>query len=440
MSGTLAGQIHRELHARIAKPVAAPCRVRHSAYLLPDEDEASIAQVREGFRQVLQRLEVVQRDIDWGERSGRVEVGLPDGATLRIVWELHTQFYSYTTFHFPPHSAGNLANSPEQVPPFAFPHMPSLGTKIVDLDIVVLPGIELTPELQEFIGETPIYGGLVLNGESRVWTNFKIDGYGQARYLIRGGDLAPGRLGQLIRRLVEIENYYHLILMPLEEYRERVVSLREMEQRVVTRGSDIYADLAQRDVDTAREHRYLVYLTRDLAELMQLTEHMRHKLSAATSYYAIFEDRIHWLRERTGEGFQSIEEFLTARIAPAILNYNNFIKRADGLTSQITLLGNMMRTRVSLTMEGQSLETMQAMKKRVELQLLLQRTVEGLSLIVLTYYMTGLAGYVFRAVANFIPLPGGTVLWSASTIPIWLLMAFWITRRVHKLIEREAGK
>jgi len=430
-------QSDRELHARIAEPVRAPCRIRHSAYLLPDEEEDTRAQVREGFEEVLHRLEIVQRAITWGERSGRVEVALPGGATLRIVWELHTQFYSYTTFHFPPDGEAAPPDDPARVPAFAFPHMPVLGTKLVDLDLVVLPGRELTDAMRAFIGPEPIYGGIVLAGEGRVWTTFRVNAQGQARYVVGAGELPPGRLGRLVRRVVEIENYCHMILLPLEEYREQVEALRRLEQRITQRSSDIAAELGRREPDPGAEHRWLVYLTRDLAELMQLSERMRHKLSAASSYYAIFEERLRWLREQTGDGFQSMEEFLTARIAPVHRNYRNFMERAEALTSQITVLGNMLRTRVNLSMEAQNLETMRSMKTRVELQLKLQRAVEGLSVVVITYYLTGLSNWGFKALEEFLPLPGGPILWSAGSVPVWFLLSFWVFHRVQAMLKRE---
>ena len=167
---------------------------------------------------------------------------------------------------------------------------------------------------------------------------------------------------------------------------------------------------------------------------------MRYRLSAANSYYAIFEDRLDWLREQPGGGYETLREFLTARVAPAMWNYRNFIERADALTAQLTSLGNMMRTRVNLNMEQQSLQTMQAVNRRVNLQLMLQKTVEGLSLIVFSYYLTGLANYVFKALQPVLPIPGNPTIWSAMTIPIWLGVGFWMTRRVKKLVSSSMGE
>ncbi len=427
-------QIHREMHARVSVPVTAPCRIRHSAYLLPGDGRAGDGAVRQRFEEIAGRLGIARDAIRWGERSGEVTRVLPRGKSLRVVWELHSEFYSFTTYH----SAGQAASADEAVEPFTFPALPALGEKLVDLDLLVVPGLELGDVLPSFLHPGTIYGGRVLQGGARVWSTFQVDENGQGRTVIGAGELPPGRLGRLVRRLVEIENYYHLILLPLQEYRTQEAALHAMERGIALRSEDIAAELASREADPQSEHRWLVYLTRDLAELIGLTERMRYRLSAADSYYAIFEERLHWLREETGAGYQSIEEFLRARIGPAIRSYRNFIERADSLAGQLTSLGNMMRTRVNLNMEVQSLQTLKVLNRRVELQLLLQRTVEGLSIIVLAYYFTGLAGHVVHALASLWPLPLPEPVLTALTIPVWLALGWGVTLRIKRLVKRFA--
>ncbi|HKI97315.1 MAG TPA: DUF3422 domain-containing protein [bacterium] len=427
-------KIHREMHARVSVPVAAPCRIRHSAYLLPGEGRESQADVRGRFEEVAARLGIGREAIRWGERSGEVTRTLPGGRSLRIVWELHTEFYSFTTYHAgPPAVAGD-----EAVEPFTFPALPPLGAKLVDMDVLVVPGLELGEVAPSFLHPGTIYGGSVLQGAARVWTTFQVDENGQGRVVVGAGELPPGRLGRLIRRLVEIENYYHLILLPQEEYRGQERDLHEMERRIALRSEDIAAELSSREPRPGHEHRWLVYLTRDLAELIRLTERMRYRLSAADSYYAIFEERLHWLREETGEGYQSIEEFLRARVGPAVRSYRNFIARSDALGGQLTSLGNMMRTRVNLSMEEQSLETLKVLNRRVELQLMLQRTVEGLSIVVLAYYFTGLAGHIVHAVGSLWHLPLPEPVLTALTIPVWLLVGWGVTHRIKRLVKHFA--
>ncbi len=429
-------RVHREMHARVSEPVAAPARIRHSAYLLPEGEARPIDRVRQRFEEIVRLLQISPDHIQWGERTGRVVKPLASGSSLCIQWEIHTEFYSYTTIH-----QGSAAPPPEGGLPEAvtFPALPPLGTKLVDVDILAVPGLELSPLLRTYLLGTPIFGGPVLGGSARVWTTFQVDENGQGRYVVGAGSLSPGRLGRVIRRLVEIENYYHLILLPLDSYRREVLRLRGIEQRLAEQSAEIAATLAEGNVAPDWEQQRLVVLTRDFAELVHLTEHMRYELSATNSYYAIFQERLRWLREVTGEGFQTLEEFLAARVGPAIRSYRNFIERADVLTIQSTALGNMVRTRVSLSMEEQSLATMQAMNRRVELQLILQRTVEGLSFIVLSYYLTGLASYVFKALEAVVSLPIKAEVLTVATIPVWMIGVWFFTRRIKKVVHSVLG-
>ena len=90
-------------------------------------------------------------------------------------------------------------------------------------------------------------------------------------------------------------------------------------------------------------------------------------------------------------------------------------------------------------MEEQSLATMQAMNRRVELQLILQRTVEGLSFIVLSYYLTGLAGYVFKALELLVPLPLKPEVLTFATIPVWMIGVWLFTRRIKRVVHSVLG-
>ena len=152
------------------------------------------------------------------------------------------------------------------------PAFPTLGSKLADLDLLVVPGKKLGREQRTGLPGGLIYGGEVVNGEAAAWSTFQVDQWGQGRYVVAAGSLKPGRLGRLIRRLVEIETYYHLILLPLPEYRKQVTGLRETELRIARYSEDIAADLASREAQPEHEHRWLVYLTRDLANLIRIMQ------------------------------------------------------------------------------------------------------------------------------------------------------------------------
>ncbi len=424
--------IHRELLERVAQSVTAPSRVLHFAYLIPEGVAGFRRQVREAFDEMIRTLGITPRSIDRGRRYDVVDKSFDSGHRLRLVWELHTEFYCYTLIFQPPADA--VSGEAFEIP--SLPEFPQLGQKLVDVDLLVEAAVGLTRVGRHFLGEGTLYGGAVLDGLAHVWTTFNVDAKGQERYVVSAGELPSGPLGRLIRRLVEIENYYHLVLLPLEAYRIQIEELRNIEQRVTQHSEGIAKAMAANQVTPEQERAWLEGITQELAVLVRLTERMRYRLSAASAYFAIFRDRIARLRERAGEDCLAIGALLHFRVDPAIRNYENFVERADALSAQLNSLAGMLRTRVDLVMEEQNLKLLQSMEKRARLQLLLQQTVERLSVIVIAYYLTGLAGYVFAGLGG-LGWIGHADLWTAGFVPVSLLIGYLTLRRAHQLLQQE---
>jgi uncharacterized membrane-anchored protein len=55
---------------------------------------------------------------------------------------------------------------------------------------------------------------------------------------------------------------------------------------------------------------------------------------------------------------------------------------------------------------------------------------------VLSYYLTGLAGYVFKALSLVMHLPARPELLAALTIPVWIVSIWAFTRRVNRMVRR----
>ena len=71
-------------------------------------------------------------------------------------------------------------------------------------------------------------------------------------------------------------------------------------------------------------------------------------------------------------------------------------QRLEGLARRVARTANLLRTRVDVALEAQNRDLLSAMNQRTQLQLRLQETVEGLSVVVLSYYAIGLLSYVAR--------------------------------------------
>jgi uncharacterized membrane-anchored protein len=73
------------------------------------------------------------------------------------------------------------------------------------------------------------------------------------------------------------------------------------------------------------------------------------------------------------------------------------------------------------------------MDNNAERQLRLQRVVEGLSVVAVSYYAVGLLAYVLHAVAPAIQVPDEQLV-AASVIPVFLLVWTMLRRKVNSIV------
>jgi uncharacterized membrane-anchored protein len=100
---------------------------------------------------------------------------------------------------------------------------------------------------------------------------------------------------------------------------------------------------------------------------------------------------------------------------------------------------SIIRARVDLILEAQNLALLQSVDKTTKSQVLLQHTVEGLSVIVIAYYVAGLGGYIFKGLQELGWLRNAN-LTSAIFVPIAIGLAFGITTFSKKLLHRKLSR
>ena len=82
-----------------------------------------------------------------------------------------------------------------------------------------------------------------------------------------------------------------------------------------------------------------------------------------------------------------------------------------------------------MMVEHQSRDLLESMNRRTGLQLRLQQTVEGLSVVAVSYYAVGLMGYVFHGVQAALPALNATLM-TGLAVPAVLLAVAVMLRRV----------
>jgi uncharacterized membrane-anchored protein len=90
-----------------------------------------------------------------------------------------------------------------------------------------------------------------------------------------------------------------------------------------------------------------------------------------------------------------------------------------------------------MSVQKQNLALLEGMSKQGRQQLMLQMTVEGLSVIVLSYYLTGLFGYGIKALVKVGWLAGDPTVWQGMLLPVAVGIAIGVNRFVYHKVRKK---
>lgn len=369
---TLAG----EVHARPYEQLAAPVRASHIAIM---HDGLTAAEERAFLTELL-------------APHGAEPPG--DGAThlsrelggLKLKWERHSEFSTFTFLRFDAFDSPFAGSALELVPADWLERLP--GSLIAALHVAVEQADHSPDELAALFDGNMLIGSKILGGAGEAWTDFRLhaDGFGRALVLDHG--LSRGQIGRLIQRLVEIETYRMMALLAFPVARHAFFEVSRMDRGL----ADIVTELADPAV-VQNDRELLDRLTALAAEAERLDASTSFRLSAAKAYYDIVNRRIAELREDRISGVQTVGEFMDRRLAPAMRTCETAAERQQLLARRAARAGDLLRTRVDIALEEKNRDLLRSMNRRAQLQLRLQETVEGLSVVAISYYLLGLVLY-----------------------------------------------
>jgi uncharacterized membrane-anchored protein len=265
-------------------------------------------------------------------------------------------------------------------------------------------------------------------GPVQVWTDFLIrdDHYG--RLLVSGGGLPGADLGRVVQQIQELGNYRNLALLGLPLAQEQGPVVADLEKKLV----DIAGRMAAGEADPA----LLDQLCELAAQVTAITASTAYRMSATAAYAQIVEDRIEALKATGIVGFQTLEEFTERRLLPAIRTCASFTARLEALSVRIERATSLLRTRVEMALQSQNAALLQSMDKNAERQLRLQRVVEGLSVVAVSYYAVSLFSFILKPVAGFMGIPH-ELLAAISVVPIATLVWIFLRRKVRLIVDHQ---
>ncbi len=342
-----------------------------------------------------------------------------------LKWESQTEFVTYSAFSdglseraFAPHDA-------DVFPADWMATAPGLRIAAMIVRVEPLPDdlAEVHARLDSWFVPESVACSWVVDEAAIIAGDFRIDAAGLMRFAVF---VRPGtgqrRVGRIVQRLCEIETYRAMSMLGLGRARELTGRLNALDPQlagVVTALSD----------DHRRAEATLHQLLELSAELESLSTQHTFRFGATGAYEAIVNQRIEVLRETRFMGRQTFGEFMRRRYDPAIRTVKSAERRLEQMSARAERAAELLSTRVEVERSAQNQKLLESMDRRADLALRLQHTVEGLSVVAISYYAVSLATYALLPLAEALHLPKSAL--TAALVPLIMGGAWLAMRRVR---------
>lgn len=353
---------------------------------------------------------------------------------LRVRWERHSEFSTYTFYRFDDFdpSAPFAETALDLVPTDWLATLP--GEVLVATHVTIGPGSDI-PDLQTLFGDHLVVGSALGDGAGLGWSDIRLHSDGFGRMLIHSGNLTRGQVGRMVQRILEMETYRMMALLAFPVARDMGPQLSRLENEVATLIGIMADPQEDRATGPNNDRRLLDRLIDVAAETEGLMAAHSYRFGAAKAYQAIVDRSINELRETRLTGTQTFREFMDRRFAPAMRTCQAMAERADALGRRVARASDMLRTRVDISLEENNRDLLNSMNRRADAQLRLQETVEGLSVVAISYYLWSLVHYLLEG-AEAAGLHINPDLAALVAVPLVVILVFIGVKRLKAAVAR----
>jgi len=405
-----------EVHARPSTPIDPPMHVARVAALSGQD----------GAERDRLHMASLCRAIGAEPPEDRARWCSADGGGWQLRWERHSEFSSWT-----------LLRRPDAPDDAVLAPLPPDWVAEIPGEVMVMTSVDLRHDLpgaRPNLARQDAIGSALLGGAATLHTDLRPDAAGRTRFDVRLRTEDPVLIGRLTLSLLEIETYRLMALLAFPVAGEAATQLREIEAEAGSLAGRMSEELGIED-DRALLSR-LVTLSGRMEALSASTG---FRFAAGNAYYEIVQNRIASLAEAPLPGMQTIGQFMERRLGPAMRTCATVADRESAVIARIARAGQMLNTRIELVTQAINADLLDSMNRRTLAQLRLQRTVEGLSVAAIAYYLLSLLAYPLRAAAR--RWSGFDETLAAALLAPILVLAVWLSvRRLRKKIDRDAGE
>ena len=344
-------------------------------------------------------------------------------------WESHTEFFTYTLI------AAGASNDDWETTLFEVYPDDWLSAAPGSLMTSALVRIEQMPDeniVLDRVGRWFVPESLairrVLDDKMIAASDFRIDHSGHLRIalFVRPEVIDERRIGRVVQQLCEIETYKSLSMLGFGKAKMLGPRISDIDKAFYTLTSEIHASLGDPDS-------ILHALLEVSADLENTVAQSSFRFEATRAYESIVYQRINYLREDQFGSIQTIGEFMSRRFDPAMRTVKSTQERLLRMAERAQRAADLLRTRVDVQRSAQNQSLLQSMNQRADLQLRLQRTVEGLSVVAISYYAVNLVVFMLAPLVS--AANADSPLMKALATPVVVAVVWLFMQRVRRHID-----
>jgi uncharacterized membrane-anchored protein len=398
--------LHEEVHARPPVALWPRDRILNQAFLLKGTDrQQQIDWINAISEQTKQPI-----DPNHGETFRIIELR-PAPQRIIIKWELHGEFSSISAMvqqkdlivEAPIKTRPALENEVnELLSKFNIKPMHAAGGLRISAIDIAFEDRNLFSAADEvahlFSGNTLIGSTILTNQKAQMWTDLQINQDGYISYLVPHAGMGSRQAGRVARRITEVEIYRMASMLAFPVAKSLSHPLRNAEAELSELSKEISMAQSQESVATHQDGEFLERISTLASKIEGWISEHGLRFTAAEAYSQLVAKNLEELNETPLPGVQTLSEFMERRFAPAMSTCSWTQRRLRELSDRISRTTQILRTRIEFVNESQTQELLASMDRRAKIQLRLQETVEGLSVLVLTYYAVSLIIYMAKGV------------------------------------------
>ena len=412
-----------ELHNRPFPQIQIPAQVSHLVVLHPGDRENELKHIIQ-----LARIYKMSKP----DMSSTCYYESSDKFDFR--WERHSEFSTYTFISSNKVEASKHTN---EIMNLDTEWVSAISGEVISANHIDLRSPKNAPQtdkdLNDYFDNETLIGSHIYDGNATVWTSVKSDSDGFNRVILIDEGIDPNQAGRGVRNLLELATYRAMTLLAWPIARGLLSDISELEKSLNATGERL------KKLETLEDEQTLMAeLIAEASKVEKLISDNSFRFSAMQAYFKITESRLDMLREQKIPTIRTLKEFHDRRFIPAYDTCMSVVKRKENLSNRVSRTSELLHSRLQISLEAQNQKLLASMDSRSKVQLRLQQTVEGLSVVAITYYMMGLIRFMVE------PLPleelfGIQDAWVVGGLtPVILFGVYAIVRRIRKKLNKNS--